>query len=784
MNNLILDETEIKSQILTWNLINDINFFKIKLINIFVDKSNLKLNLKLGNKNTFVIETDGKTYIYIKNDNFDMSSLNLDLFGIEHWEIIFEKLNNFMKETFNTENIKEVEFDDIFNMDNSKHQRCKGPINFLIWEKIHNELTKSHSNINKYNIPKQLLYKSNNIFNIVKKEIIKINTNFDYLHYLVPEDNNPYKLKLHLKFKKDSRLYNDMKKIKEKWDFNSVQFDISLDPQLYPFVPPNVVFCKPKIQSKLMYILFGLEPLQFNNWNPTNSLEWVVLTLANIIEDNADINIIHSSNGHEKLSYHPIEYLMFKLGNLTGEKPLVSDEIKINFKKIYYNSNKNKNGSSANKYWKSGVGYGHDNRKAWNVKEYIQKQENKNKEISDLLQKINHELTKDKITEEIVEIFENSCFINYVVNLFRGTTFMEIDKRIVVFTSVVPLIRYMTMYDNWSENLSMKIYNSLNNICEDIKIVLSNEITKSNLENKIFYEDLASIFDWWQIYIYKFNTKSDLNLNTTISDDKEKYLQIMKQFQFSHMNILNDSRHYHKNHITRSTPNMKTIKRLIKEIPSLKNNLPLSWSSTIFVKCDPNQINCLKCLIVGPEYTPYMNGMYEFDVFFPDEYPNGPPKVQLYTTGGGSVRFNPNLYNCGKVCLSLLGTWSGQGGESWIKDSSTFLQVLVSIQSLIMVDEPYFNEPGWEKQMNTPQGKKSSFEYSDNIRLQNMKWAILNQIKNPTPGFENAIKNHFKMKKNEIVQIADIWINETKKYKINMTKIKNEIIEAIDSIEI
>ena len=40
------------------------------------------------------------------------------------------------------------------------------------------------------------------------------------------------------------------------------------------------------------------------------------------------------------------------------------------------------------------------------------------------------------------------------------------------------------------------------------------------------------------------------------------------------------------------------------------------------------------------------------------------------------------------------------------------------------------------------------------------------------------------MKKNEIVQIADIWINETKKYKINMTKIKNEIIEAIDSIEI
>ena len=30
-------------------------------------------------------------------------------------------------------------------------------------------------------------------------------------------------------------------------------------------------------------------------------------------------------------------------------------------------------------------------------------------------------------------------------------------------------------------------------------------------------------------------------------------------------------------------------------------------------------------------------------------------QVNFQTTGGGSVRFNPNLYNCGKVCLSLLG---------------------------------------------------------------------------------------------------------------------------------
>jgi hypothetical protein len=69
-----------------------------------------------------------------------------------------------------------------------------------------------------------------------------------------------------------------------------------------------------------------------------------------------------------------------------------------------------------------------------------------------------------------------------------------------------------------------------------------------------------------------------------------------------------------------------------------------------------------------------------------------PPKVNLKTTGAGTVRFNPNLYDSGKVCLSLLGTWRGEQGESWNADTSTFLQVAVSIQALIFVPQPYFNE--------------------------------------------------------------------------------------------
>ena len=46
------------------------------------------------------------------------------------------------------------------------------------------------------------------------------------------------------------------------------------------------------------------------------------------------------------------------------------------------------------------------------------------------------------------------------------------------------------------------------------------------------------------------------------------------------------------------------------------------------------------------------------------------------------------------MCLSLLGTWAGQRGEEWNDSTSSALQMLISIQSLILVTDPYFNEPG------------------------------------------------------------------------------------------
>ena len=52
--------------------------------------------------------------------------------------------------------------------------------------------------------------------------------------------------------------------------------------------------------------------------------------------------------------------------------------------------------------------------------------------------------------------------------------------------------------------------------------------------------------------------------------------------------------------------------------------------------------------------------------------------MQLLTTGNNKIRFNPNLYNNGYICLSLLGTWRGDSTEAWTSRSNA-LQILLSI---------------------------------------------------------------------------------------------------------
>ncbi|KAJ3004182.1 UNVERIFIED_CONTAM: hypothetical protein HDU68_005244, partial [Siphonaria sp. JEL0065] len=121
-----------------------------------------------------------------------------------------------------------------------------------------------------------------------------------------------------------------------------------------------------------------------------------------------------------------------------------------------------------------------------------------------------------------------------------------------------------------------------------------------------------------------------------------------------------------------------------------------SPDTQLSISYDDSNLTHMHAMITGPPMSVYCLGMFDFLFSFPSDYPTNPPKVTALTTGTLSkrVRFNPNIYATGKVCLSILGTWRGEAGEQW-SAAHGVSSILISIQSL-MSDKPYLNEPGHE----------------------------------------------------------------------------------------
>ena len=206
----------------------------------------------------------------------------------------------------------------------------------------------------------------------------------------------------------------------------------------------------------------------------------------------------------------------------------------------------------------------------------------------------------------------------------------------------------------------------------------------------------------------------------------------------------------------------RRAKTLAREAASLAAGaLPLELGSSIFFRHDPDRLDVARVVIVGPANTPYEGGAFAFDVFCPSRYPDHPPMVNLDTTGGGRARFNPNLYADGKVCLSLLGTWHGGAAEEkWDASRSTLAQVFVSVQGLIFVDDPMFNEPGFDGLRGTREGEEKSAAYNAEIRLFTVRHAMIDALRKPRRGIAATVKAHFKARRWSVMRRVLAWCED------------------------
>ena len=216
-------------------------------------------------------------------------------------------------------------------------------------------------------------------------------------------------------------------------------------------------------------------------------------------------------------------------------------------------------------------------------------------------------------------------------------------------------------------------------------------------------------------------------------------------------------------------------KRINHEIKSLESTLPCDSTASIFTLIDQTCMHRIYFLLSGTLDTPYSHGLYLFEVLLPDNYPLNPPKVELRTTGGSSIRFNPNLYANGYVCLSIINTWSGRPEEQWIPTTSSLVQVMISIQSLVMDNNILQKEPGWSKY---PANCPENLTYQQEVKYGNIKYAMIENIKNPPKGFEEVVRNHFKCKKQEILETTSKWTQEMKNIKKLGQSSQNPTINA------
>ena len=180
----------------------------------------------------------------------------------------------------------------------------------------------------------------------------------------------------------------------------------------------------------------------------------------------------------------------------------------------------------------------------------------------------------------------------------------------------------------------------------------------------------------------------------------------------------------------------KSIKRIQKDI-KLYHQSDINTHGIYVHFNDKNLFNA-KALIIGPKESPYQNGFYLFDINYTENYPQTPPKVVLCTLNK-QTRFNPNLYTNGKVCLSILGTWSGPG---WTPCLSTN-EVLLSIQSLLN-NNPIQNEPGYEQL--TLEDSEPAKTYVNILEYHNHLIAIhqvLNQLPQTFECFRELIETKF-----------------------------------------
>lgn len=265
-------------------------------------------------------------------------------------------------------------------------------------------------------------------------------------------------------------------------------------------------------------------------------------------------------------------------------------------------------------------------------------------------------------------------------------------------------------------------------ISQFVFMIANAQFTKLEVSmNEAFYRNLLLVNNEFRLNLDLSHLNKIIDALDNIDMESNEKVFFVEDFES----------HAFKNSV--SLVRSKFVKRIMSEVEALRDAVKDFHG---YVAISETNVQLIKLMFIPDYDTPYAGGYFEFDVFINGNYPNSPPKVQFLTTASGKIRFNPNLYNCGKVCLSILNTWAS---NQWNPQSSTLTQVVLSINSMIFIEHPYTNEPAYYDALKTEVGRARSEQYNVQIRRNTIYAAIKQQLRNQATPFKDIISKHWEM---------------------------------------
>lgn len=112
-----------------------------------------------------------------------------------------------------------------------------------------------------------------------------------------------------------------------------------------------------------------------------------------------------------------------------------------------------------------------------------------------------------------------------------------------------------------------------------------------------------------------------------------------------------------------------------------------------------DQCNKLQATVLGPEDSPYSQGLFQLEILVPDNYPFSPPSIRFVTKV-----YHPNIDDKGRICLDLLkmppkGSWRPTIGIEGL---------LIAVRMLLA--NPNVNDPLMTEIADECRNNKAEFE--------------------------------------------------------------------------